>query len=123
MRNILKKVRKRDYEEVKQGAQAIYRAESRGQARQAFYRFRRGWRDDYPTMVRQLEKDLPELLSFFSFPRAPATDPADGLLCECQKRGPHYLLDLSSLEKSHPPSFYTSCLIFWVKWAMLVGFP
>ena len=69
MRNILKKVRKRDYEEVKQGAQAIYRAESRGQARQAFYRFRRGWRDDYPTMVRQLEKDLPELLSFFSFPR------------------------------------------------------
>ncbi len=68
-RNILEKVRKRDYEEVKQGAQAIYRADSRGQARQAFHRFRRRWRDDYPAMLRRLEKDLPELLSFFSFPR------------------------------------------------------
>ena len=71
MRNILEKVRQRDYEEVKQGAQAIYRADSRGQARQAFYRFRCRWRGDYPRMVRQLEKDLPELLSFFSFPRHP----------------------------------------------------
>jgi len=27
------------------------------------------WQGTYPTMVQQLEKDLPELLSFFSFPR------------------------------------------------------
>ena len=27
------------------------------------------WQPDYPAMVRQLEKDLPELLSFFQFPR------------------------------------------------------
>ena len=35
----------------------------------AFYHFRCRWRDDYPTMVRRLEKELPERLSFFSFPR------------------------------------------------------
>ena len=69
MRNLIEKVRKRDYEEVKQGAQAIYRADSRGQARQAFHHFRCRWRDGYPTMVRRLEKKLPEWLSFFSFPR------------------------------------------------------
>jgi len=69
MRNILEKVRKPDYEAVKADAQAIYRADSRGQARHAFGRFRRHWQKDYPGLVRQLEKDLPELLSFYSFPR------------------------------------------------------
>ena len=69
MRNILEKVGKRDYDAVKQDAQAIYRAESRRQAEAAFRRFRRRWQDDYGSMVRQLGRDLPELLSFFSFPR------------------------------------------------------
>lgn len=40
MRNILESVRKRDYDEVKQGAQAIYRAQSRAEAVAAFRRFR-----------------------------------------------------------------------------------
>ena len=31
--------------------------------------FCRRWRRDYPSMVRQLERDLPELLAFFRFPR------------------------------------------------------
>jgi transposase-like protein len=69
MRNILEKVRHRDYDEVKAGAQAIYQAESRAEARVAFRRFQNRWSQDYARMVRQLEKDLPELLSFFSFPR------------------------------------------------------
>ena len=69
MRNILESVRKRDYDQVKADAQAIYRADSRSQARDAFYRFRKRWRSAYPSLVRQIEKDLPELLSFFSFPR------------------------------------------------------
>jgi putative transposase len=69
MRNILESVRKRDYDQVKADAQAIYRADSRSQARDAFYRFRKRWRGAYPSLARQLEKDLPELLSFFSFPR------------------------------------------------------
>ena len=69
MRNILEKVRKRDYDAVKQDAQAIYRADHRPEARRAFYRFRARWFKAYPLMVRQLERDLPELLSFFAFPR------------------------------------------------------
>jgi len=69
MRNILEKVRKCDYDAVKQDAQAIYRAESRRQAEAAFRHFRRRWEGAYASMVRQLERDLPELLSFFSFPR------------------------------------------------------
>ena len=68
MRNILEHVRKRDYEEVKRGAQAIYRADSRAQAEAAFRQFRTRWRGDYGPMVRRLERDLPELLSFFAFP-------------------------------------------------------
>ena len=69
MRNILEKVRRRDYDQVKRDAQAIYGADSRRQAEAAFRAFRRRWQAVYGTMVRQLERDLPELLSFFSFPR------------------------------------------------------
>ena len=69
MRNILEKARKRDYDQVKAGAQAIYLAESRPQAVAAFRAFRSGWCRAYPTMVRRLQQDLPELLSFFAFPR------------------------------------------------------
>lgn len=69
MRNILQKVRQRDYEAVKTGAQAIYRAPDVRQARQAFRRFRARWRGIYAPMVKQLEKDLPELLTFFDFPK------------------------------------------------------
>jgi len=69
MRNILEKAKKRDYEEVKVGAQAIYRAEGRAQAEAAFRRFRARWQRIYPTMVKRLGRDLPELLSFFAFPR------------------------------------------------------
>jgi putative transposase len=69
MRNILEKVRRRDYAEVKRGAQAIYLAENRAQAEAAFRAFRGRWRREYGRMVRGLEQDLPELLSFFAFPQ------------------------------------------------------
>jgi len=68
MRNILEKVRKRDYEQVKADAQAIYQAENRKQAQTAGRRFCRRWQRNYPSLVRQLERDLPELLSFFALP-------------------------------------------------------
>src|SRR5215472_14505059 len=51
MRNILEKARQCDYDEVKAGAQAIY------------------WQPRYPSVVKRLGQALPELLSFFSFPR------------------------------------------------------
>ena len=69
MRNILEHVRKRDYETVKKTAQAIYLANTRREAQAAFQRFRFHWQSPYPAIVRQLEKDLPELLNFFSAPK------------------------------------------------------
>ena len=69
MRNILESVRKRDYDAVKADAQAIYRAEQVKQARAAFQRFQGRWQKTYATMVKRLERDLPELLSFFALPK------------------------------------------------------
>jgi len=69
MRNILEKVRKRDYQPVKREAQAIYGAASRREAEQAFGVFRDHWQSSYPTVVKGLEQDLPELLAFFNLPR------------------------------------------------------
>ncbi|HEY6970684.1 MAG TPA: IS256 family transposase [Candidatus Angelobacter sp.] len=69
MRNIMEKARKCDHDQVKADAQAIYQAQDRKQAQAAFRMFRSRWQKRYGSMVRQLEKDLPELLSFFSFPR------------------------------------------------------
>jgi len=69
MRNILEKVRKSDYDQVKLDAQAIYQANSRKEAQEACRRFAGRWRKSYPPMVRQLQRDLPELLSFYHFPQ------------------------------------------------------
>ncbi len=69
MRNILEKVRKRDYDAVKVDAQAIYLAKGRRQAEAAARAFCRRWRSEYSSVVRQLERDLPELLAFFAFPK------------------------------------------------------
>jgi putative transposase len=69
MRNILEKVRKPDYDQVKRDAQAIYLAGSRKEAQAACRCFAARWRKSYPTVVRQLQRDLPELLSFFNFPQ------------------------------------------------------
>ena len=69
MRNITDKVKKRDYEQVKADAQAIYQAENRKQAQAAGRRFCRRWQRNYPSLVRQLQRDLPELLVFFALPR------------------------------------------------------
>jgi putative transposase len=69
MRNILEKVRRRDEKQVKRQAQKMYLADSAAAAQRAFARFRFHWQRQYPTMVRQLERDLPELLHFFAFPR------------------------------------------------------
>ena len=69
MRNILEKAKRRDERQIKTQAQKIYLAENATAARRAFARFRFRWRSRYPTMIRQLERDLPELLHFFASPR------------------------------------------------------
>ena len=68
MRNILERVRRRDYAAVKQDAQAIYEAENRRCAEKAAALFCRRWRESYPQIVASLEQDLPDLLPFFAFP-------------------------------------------------------
>ena len=69
MRNILDKVRRRDHDAVKADAQAIYLADGYRQAQAAARAFCRRWRAEYPPMVRQLERDLPELLAHFRLPK------------------------------------------------------
>ena len=69
MRNILEKAKRRDEKQVKAEAQKIYLATNGAAARRAFERFRFRWRSRYPAMVRQLERDLPDLLHFFTFPQ------------------------------------------------------
>jgi len=69
MRNLCEAVRRRDHDPVKQQAQKIYQATSLAEAQRAFARFKWNWQRTYPGLVRRLEKDLPELLSFLRFPR------------------------------------------------------
>ncbi len=69
MRNIGEAVRRRDHDRVKQDAQRIYQALHLAEARQAFRCFQRHWQSLYPRVVKSLQKDLPELLTFFNFPK------------------------------------------------------
>ena len=69
MRNLGEGVRRCDHDAVKHGVQKIYQAPSLALARRAFARFRWNWQRLYPRVVKSLEKDLPELLHFYAFPR------------------------------------------------------
>lgn len=69
MRNLCQAVRRRDHDRVKHDAQKIYQAASLAEARRAFARFRWNWQTAYPALVWRLERDLPELLNFYQFPR------------------------------------------------------
>jgi transposase-like protein len=117
---------------VKAGAQAIYLAEVRRQAEAAFRAFRARWGRAYPAMVRRLQQDLPELLSFFAFPRhlwrkLRTTNVIERCFVEVRRRtrpmvcfvnvekcGPHHLLHLPeiqpAMENPHPQPIYTSRL-------------
>lgn len=69
MRNILEHVRRRDFPAVKNSAQAIYLAADRAAAVRAFRSLQAHWQEAYPALVRKLERDLPDLLSFFDMPQ------------------------------------------------------
>ncbi len=68
MRNMLDKVRRRDHDTVKADAQAIYLAGGYCQAQTAARDLCRRWRAEYSSMVKQLERDLPERLAFYRLP-------------------------------------------------------
>jgi transposase-like protein len=69
MRNICEAVRRRDHDRVKHDAQKIYQAASLALARRAFQRLKWNGQAAYPALVRRLERDLPERLNFYQFPR------------------------------------------------------
>lgn len=69
MRNLRDGVRRRDQARIKRDAQRIYLARNAAQARGAFARFRFHWQTPYPALVKRLQRDLPELLTFFDFPQ------------------------------------------------------
>lgn len=69
LRNIADKVPKKEGSCVAQAA-AIYRAPNRGLAERAFRRWAAHWQKHRPKAVACVERDLDELLNFFSVPPA-----------------------------------------------------
>jgi transposase-like protein len=67
VRNILDGVRVKDRLEVKKGLRRIYRASHRARAVEQVIRFGARWEQVYPKALRQLQRDLVELLAFFGF--------------------------------------------------------
>ena len=132
MRNILEKVRKRDYHAVKADAQAIYLAESRSPGRKPRSAAFAGvgsavsdpWCGNWNATCRSYCRSsacpgicggscaLPISSSAASW--RCAANSAHGLLRQCAERGADHLLHLPALqpgmENPHPPRFYTSSL-------------
>ena len=65
-RNILDKVRKKDWDLVKKAVQKIPYAKSLRQATSAYWLFANKWRNAYPDAVKCLERDIDDLLTFFN---------------------------------------------------------
>lgn len=68
MRNIAAKVRRKEGSCVAEAA-AIYLAGSQSEAQQAFRRWRESWQHRCPRAVACVERDLENLLNFFSVPQ------------------------------------------------------
>jgi len=69
VRNVLDKVKKADWETVKQALGAISHAETRSDALVAFSAFAQRYRRLYPKAVACVEADLDDLLTFFRCPK------------------------------------------------------
>jgi len=67
VRNILDGIRLKDRLEAKKGLRRIYQARTRGRALDQVVRFGARWEALYPKAVRQLRRDLEELVAFFRF--------------------------------------------------------
>lgn len=70
LRNVSKLLKRRQQEECLAGARAIYQAENKRAAIQAYWDWARRWREEAPRAIACLERDLEELLSFLSCPQA-----------------------------------------------------
>lgn len=70
LRNVANACPKKLQAEVLRGARKIYLAESRWKAVQAFQRWEERWREGVPKAVQCLERDLEDLLQFYTVPQA-----------------------------------------------------
>jgi transposase-like protein len=69
LRNVANYLKKTHLDRCIKEARAIYDAKSKKQAEQAYGRWEKKWRPIAPKAVRCVEKDLEELLNFYSCPR------------------------------------------------------
>lgn len=69
LRNVANYLKKKHLDKCIKGARAIYRAENRKEAEKAYGRWEKKWIAIAPKAVRCLEKNLDELLHFYSCPK------------------------------------------------------
>ena len=69
LRNVSDKLRKRHQEQCIKEARAIYDAENKSEAARAYRAWAKTWRPISPNAVKCLERDLEELLNFYSCPK------------------------------------------------------
>jgi putative transposase len=67
-RNIADKVKRKNQEECLRGVRKIYNQANRRQAIQAYREWAARWREEEPSAVECLSKDLEEMLTFYSMP-------------------------------------------------------
>ncbi|MEW6674917.1 MAG: IS256 family transposase [Nitrospirota bacterium] len=68
LRNVSNYLKKKDQDRCIDEARAIYSAENRKEAVEAYNEWAERWRTTYPKAVRCIEKDLEELLNFYYCP-------------------------------------------------------
>jgi transposase-like protein len=69
LRNVANYLKKKHLDHCIKEARAIYDAKSKKEAEQAYGRWEKKWRPIAPKAVRCVEKDLEELLNFYSCPK------------------------------------------------------
>lgn len=69
LRNVANYLKKKDLDRCINEAGAIYKAENRKEAEKAYGRWAKKWSSVAPKAVRCIEKDLDELLNFYSCPK------------------------------------------------------
>lgn len=68
LRNLLEALPTGERKGCLRGLRAVYRARTRRAAVQAYWRWARAWRPRHPILVRNLERDLDDLLAVFALP-------------------------------------------------------
>jgi putative transposase len=70
IRNLLGAIPAGERKACLRGLRAVYRARTRRAAVGAYWRWARAWRARHPVLVRNLERDLDDLLAVFALPEA-----------------------------------------------------